>query len=87
MNGSMMAGAMARGAGRGALIVLEGCDKAGKTTQAKRLVETLKYQNVPAFYMCFPDRTTTIGKLIDSYLQQTNNIEDHAIHLLFSANR
>ena len=26
---------------RGALIVLEGCDRAGKTTQAKKLVEAL----------------------------------------------
>ena len=28
-------------ASRGALIVLEGCDRAGKTTQAKMLVEAL----------------------------------------------
>ena len=26
---------------RGALIVLEGCDRAGKTTQAKKLVDAL----------------------------------------------
>ena len=33
------------------------------------------------------DRSTTIGKTIDSYLQGKSNIDDHAIHLLFSANR
>ena len=33
------------------------------------------------------DRTTPIGKLIDSYLRGSANQEDHAIHLLFSANR
>lgn len=34
-----------------------------------------------------PDRTTPIGKLIDSYLRGSSNQEDHSIHLLFSANR
>ena len=33
------------------------------------------------------DRTTSIGKSINSYLQGTTELEDHAIHLLFSANR
>lgn len=35
----------------------------------------------------YPDRTTPIGKLIDSYLRGSTNQEDHSIHLLFSANR
>lgn len=33
------------------------------------------------------DRTTQTGKMIDSYLQQKSDLDDHAIHLLFSANR
>jgi dTMP kinase len=33
------------------------------------------------------DRTTPIGKMIDAYLKGASEIEDHAIHLLFSANR
>lgn len=33
------------------------------------------------------DRTTAIGKMIDSYLKSTSQLEDHSIHLLFSANR
>lgn len=33
------------------------------------------------------DRTTPIGKLIDSYLRGSANQDDHSIHLLFSANR
>uniref|UniRef100_K7FTZ6 Thymidylate kinase n=1 Tax=Pelodiscus sinensis TaxID=13735 RepID=K7FTZ6_PELSI len=33
------------------------------------------------------DRTTDIGKLISSYLENKNNLEDHTVHLLFSANR
>ncbi|XP_014725897.1 PREDICTED: thymidylate kinase isoform X2 [Sturnus vulgaris] len=33
------------------------------------------------------DRTTEIGQLISSYLGREKNLEDHTIHLLFSANR
>ena len=35
----------------------------------------------------FTDRTTAIGKAIDEYLNNKVELEDHAIHLLFSANR
>lgn len=73
--------------GRGAFIVLEGCDKSGKSTQCSLLVQRLKESGVEAQLMKFPDRTTTIGKMIDGYLQQSCQIEDHAIHLLFAANR
>ena len=33
------------------------------------------------------DRTTPIGQMIDAYLRSTSELDDHAIHLLFSANR
>jgi dTMP kinase len=33
------------------------------------------------------DRTTGTGHLIDAYLHGTTDLDDHAIHLLFSANR
>jgi thymidylate kinase len=33
------------------------------------------------------DRTTTIGQMIDAYLKGSNDLDDHVIHLLFSANR
>ncbi|CAG5861789.1 thymidylate kinase [Menidia menidia] len=72
---------------RGALIVLEGVDKAGKTTQCKRLVDALLAGGRPAEIMRFPDRTTTIGKMISAYLERKSDLEDHAVHLLFSANR
>ncbi|NXN06795.1 KTHY kinase, partial [Indicator maculatus] len=36
----------------------------------------------------FPtERTTEIGQLISSYLMKKKDLEDHTIHLLFSANR
>ena len=33
------------------------------------------------------DRTTDIGKVIDGYLTKKSELDDHAVHLLFSANR
>jgi dTMP kinase len=33
------------------------------------------------------DRTTPIGQMIDSYLKSQVDMDDHVIHLLFSANR
>lgn len=39
---------------RGALIVLEGVDKAGKTTQCKKLVRALQQSGRPAEMMRFP---------------------------------
>ncbi|PWA14417.1 hypothetical protein CCH79_00011077 [Gambusia affinis] len=72
---------------RGALIVLEGVDRAGKTTQCKKLVQALQQSGRPAEMMRFPDRSTTIGQLISAYLEKKSDLEDHTVHLLFSANR
>ncbi|KAI8956768.1 thymidylate kinase-domain-containing protein [Daldinia sp. FL1419] len=72
---------------RGAFIVFEGMDRAGKTTQAKLLQQRCIESGREVRFMRFPDRTTTIGKMIDSYLKGETEIEDHVIHLLFSANR
>ncbi|XP_033638106.1 thymidylate kinase-like [Asterias rubens] len=72
---------------RGALIVLEGCDRAGKSTQCKKLVEALNQKGVTAEPVRFPDRSTVIGKMIGSYLEKKSELQDNAIHLLFSANR
>jgi thymidylate kinase len=33
------------------------------------------------------DRSTPIGQMIDSYLKSSVKMDDHVIHLLFSANR
>ncbi|XP_035623714.1 thymidylate kinase [Oncorhynchus keta] len=72
---------------RGALIVLEGVDKAGKTTQCNKLVQALQDSGRQTEMMKFPERTTKIGQLINSYLENKSNLEDHTVHLLFSANR
>ncbi|MEQ2202619.1 hypothetical protein XENOCAPTIV_009269 [Xenoophorus captivus] len=81
---------------RGALVVLEGVDRAGKTTQCKKLVQALLESGRPAEMMRFPGeeysilrpyRSTTIGQLISAYLEKKSDLEDHTVHLLFSANR
>lgn len=86
---------------RGALIVLEGLDRSGKSTQVDRLVARLNAEGHKARLHKFPgtspatallseltvDRTTAIGKMIDAYLRSAAELDDHAIHLLFSANR
>jgi dTMP kinase len=33
------------------------------------------------------DRTTPIGKMIDAYLRSESELDDRAIHLLFTTNR
>ncbi|XP_063901774.1 thymidylate kinase-like isoform X2 [Zophobas morio] len=72
---------------RGAFIVLEGCDRCGKTTQSKLLLQKLQSKKIKAELINFPDRTTLIGQLIDKYLTSEKECDDRAIHLLFSANR
>lgn len=41
----------------------------------------------PAELWSFPDRTTAVGDMIDTYLSSKADLDDAAIHLLFSANR
>ncbi|KAJ5563002.1 hypothetical protein N7535_002552 [Penicillium sp. DV-2018c] len=72
---------------RGALIVVEGLDRAGKSSQCEMLRDSLSKRGNKVKYIRFPDRTTPIGKLIDSYLRGSSHQDDHSIHLLFSANR
>ncbi|XP_062050414.1 thymidylate kinase isoform X3 [Lepus europaeus] len=72
---------------RGALIVLEGVDRAGKSTQSRRLVAALRAAGHRAELLRFPERSTEIGKLLSSYLEKKSEVEDHSVHLLFSANR
>ena len=68
-------------------IVFEGIDRSGKTTQSSRLVEYLNQSGRPAVLLRFPNRTTPIGNLINSYLGNKMDMCNESIHLLFSANR
>ncbi|XP_070539108.1 thymidylate kinase-like [Ptychodera flava] len=75
------------GKARGALIVLEGCDRSGKTTQCQKLVDALRKDGQKVEFLRFPDRSTAIGTVINDYLEKRCELEDHAVHLLFAANR
>ncbi|XP_057407644.1 thymidylate kinase isoform X3 [Balaenoptera acutorostrata] len=81
------AGSAAMAGRRGALIVLEGVDRAGKSTQSRKLVDALCAAGHCAELLRFPERSTEIGKLLSSYLEKKSEVEDHSVHLLFSANR
>ncbi|CAL5415240.1 unnamed protein product [Camellia sinensis] len=72
---------------RGALIVLEGLDRSGKTLQSRKLISYLEGLSYSVESWRFPDRNTGVGQMISSYLANKSELDDHAIHLLFSANR
>ena len=82
---------------RGKLIVVEGIDGSGKSTLISRLSENFETWSRTFAVMCFPDRSTPTGRMINEYLasKNDNSIEDpfqnecraRVIHLLFSANR
>jgi dTMP kinase len=96
-----------KAAARGALIVLEGLDRSGKTTQVGLLEQQFVKLGRKVKVMRFPgmngalaqvkaadeahcshlDRSTPIGQMIDGYLRSQVEMDDHVIHLLFSANR
>jgi len=72
---------------RGAFIVFEGMDRTGKSTQVKSLSDELYASGRNIKTIRFPERASPIGQMIDNYLQSKTDMDDHAIHLLFSANR
>lgn len=67
---------------RGRLILIEGLDRTGKTTQCSLLSKDLNFE-----YYKFPNRETPIGRIINEYLTKNMQLSDQSIHLLFSSNR
>ncbi|CAG8584362.1 23981_t:CDS:2 [Gigaspora margarita] len=75
------------GSKRGALIVFEGCDRAGKSTQTEKLVKYLNEHGFTAVKGKFPARSIEpLGPIIDNYLKNEVELCDRAIHFLLSAN-
>jgi dTMP kinase len=72
---------------RGFLVVFEGIDRCGKTTQAKLLVDALKADGIECEYMCFPTRSSVIGGVIGQFLRREIELDDYAAHLIFAADR
>lgn len=72
---------------RGLLIVLEGIDQCGKTTISKLLKNKLEELNLKTIIQTFPDKSTLIGNVINSYLQGNTKLSPQESHLLYSLNR
>lgn len=72
---------------RGLLIVLEGIDQCGKTTISKLLKNKLLSLNFKTIIQTFPDKSTLIGNVINSYLQGNTKLSPQESHLLYSLNR
>lgn len=79
--------AAAAAATRGLFFLFEGVDRCGKTTQARRLAEALALAGERCELLRFPDRGSATGQLLDRYLTRQVELDDRAVHLLFSANR
>ncbi len=79
---------MGAGKAKGKLIVIEGLDKSGKTTQSKLLFEF--YNKLYPGYVSlfnFPDYTTRIGQEIRLFLEGQIQYNNEVKHILLSANR
>ena len=71
---------------RGALIVFEGIDNSGKSTQKRAVSSYLK--DIGEFHVKtrkYPDVVTVSGEAIAKALKQ--NVDEHTLHLLHAANR
>jgi len=72
---------------KGKIIVLEGIDKAGKSTQSKLLMDYLKLTGKICTLITFPDYTTSIGAEIKAFLEGKRDYPIELKHILLSANR
>ena len=72
----------------GKIIVLEGIDKSGKTTQSKLLVDYVNSMTSSnAVQMNFPNYSTFSGIEIQRHLRGKTVYNPHALHVLFTLNR
>ncbi|NPA86034.1 MAG: dTMP kinase [bacterium] len=67
------------------LIVLDGVDGAGKSTQLRLLVEALETRGVPVRCKHYPDYDHELGQLIKKYLQRELELPADSLFLLFLA--
>ena len=72
---------------KGKIIVIEGADKAGKLTQSRLLIDSLKLFGRICVVMDFPDYTTPIGIEIRAILDGEREYPNELKHMLMSANR
>lgn len=69
------------------LVVFEGPDRAGKSTQVRLLVECLESKGIPHKLFSYPLRKGTVtGSLIDEYLSRRVDLNPVSASLLLAAN-
>jgi len=71
----------------GRIIVIEGTDKVGKTTQSNMLMNSLKLSGKNCSIINFPDYGTPIGAEIRAFLDHKRDYPNELKHMLLSANR
>lgn len=77
---------------KGKLIVIEGGDGSGKTTQAKLLVDYLKRKNVPIKYLDFPQyyhsfHGRTIAKFLRGEFGNIDEVSPYLVSLAYALDR
>lgn len=72
---------------RGKLIVFEGLDRVGKSSQVELLISYFKNLGESVEIQRFPDRNSFSGKMLNDILINHRKMDIKASHLLFSYNR
>ena len=76
---------------RGKLIVIEGTDCSGKSTQINLLLEQLKKENISAASLDFPNYSTPTGKIVRRYLDNefgpANQIDPKIASIFYAEDR
>jgi len=69
------------------IIVLEGIDGSGKTTQAKRVKKELETKGYRVHMIAFPNEGTDYGFKLRSWLQGARKLSPQALQLLFELDK
>ncbi len=76
---------------KGKLIVFEGADGSGKSTQAKLLFDSLKKKKIPAVLTSFPRYESAWGKMVRRYLNgefgDVNRVDPYFVSMLYAGDR
>jgi len=87
----VLQGPLGMGRKKGKLIVFEGADGSGKTTQAKLLYKLLKKNKTPAEFISFPIYESTWGKLVRKYLDgdfgDVNDVSPYLASVFYAGDR